>query len=110
MLIPEVVIFADGLQPILRKFTLSGKSSSLLNDALDIMETKTTKLMVWCTTTMANLFDCCLNTLNILVPLYDTLVSCVIKKEEAAYFISPICFSVLHVMTGNFRWFFFRKK
>ena len=55
-------------------------------------------LMVWYPTRMTNLLDCCLHIVNILVPLCDTLVSCAIKKEEAAYFMSLMCFSILHVM------------
>ena len=36
--------------------------------------------------------------MNILILLCDTLVSCPIKKEEAAYFMSPMCFSIHHGM------------
>ena len=57
MSVPEVVTFVEGLHPILRNFKLSGKSTSLLNNALEIMEMKPVKLMVWCPTRMANLLD-----------------------------------------------------
>lgn len=81
MSVLKVVRFAEGLQPILRNFTLSGKNSSMLNDALEIMEMKPIKLLVCCLTNMANLFDCCLHNVNILVPLCNTLVSCAMKKR-----------------------------
>ena len=61
---------------------------------------------------MTNLLDCSLHTVNILIHLCDTIASCVIKEEETAYFMSLICFSILHVMTdvqGLFIGSFFRK-
>ena len=70
------VPFAEGLQPILRNFTLSGKNSSVLNDTLEIMEMKPIKLMAWCPTRMGNLLDCCLHAVNILVPPCDTFGHC----------------------------------
>ena len=76
MSVLKVVRFAEGLQPILRNFTLSGKNSSMLNDALEIMEMKPIKLMTWCPTRMANVLDCCLHAVNILVPLCDFLGRC----------------------------------
>ena len=76
MSVLKVVRFAEALQPILRNFTLSGKNSSMLNDALEIMEMKPIKLMTWCPTRMANVLDCCLHAVNILVPLCDTLGRC----------------------------------
>jgi len=38
MQVDAMVTFAAGLKPILKHFKLSGKSSSALNDALEIME------------------------------------------------------------------------
>ena len=113
MSVPEVVTFVEGLHPILRNFKLSGKSTSLLNDALEIMEMKPVKLMVWCPTRMANLLDSCKRTVVLLIPLCDTLISCCIKKEEAEYFLSPPpCISILHLMAdlqGLFIGSFLRK-
>ena len=57
MSVPQVVIFVERLQSILKNFTLKGKSFSLLNDALEIMEMKPITLTVWCPTRMANLLD-----------------------------------------------------
>ena len=73
---------------------------------------KPIKLMLWCLARVTNLLDCYLHTVNILVSLCDTLASCVIKKEETAYFMSPMCFSILHVkadLQGLFIGSFFRK-
>ena len=112
MSVPEVVTFAEGLRLILRHFKLSGKSTSLLNDTLEIMEMKPIRLMIWCPTRMANLLDSCSCTVEMLVPLCDTLVFCAIKKEETTYFMSPMCFNILHLMAdllGLFIGSFLRK-
>ena len=61
---------------------------------------------------MDNLLDCCLHTVNILVPLCDLYVTCAITKEEAVYFMSPVCFNILRVMAdlqGLFNGSFLRK-
>ena len=76
----EVVTFVERLQPIFKNFTFRATSSSLLNNALEIMEMKPIKIILWCPTKMANLIDCCLHTVNILILLCNTLVSRVIKK------------------------------
>ena len=50
MLVPDFVIFVERL---LRNCALSGKSSSVLIDALEIMEMKSIKLIVWYLSKMA---------------------------------------------------------
>ena len=50
MSIPEVVTFTSGIKPILKHFQLSGKSSALLQQCLEIMDMKPFKLMTWCAT------------------------------------------------------------
>ena len=69
----EVVIFASGIHPILRHFQLSGKSTSLLNDLLEMMNMKEVKMMTWCPTQMANLLDTSART------VCDVLASCDVK-------------------------------
>ena len=58
MSIPEVVTFTSGIKPILKHFQLSGKSSALLQQCLEIMDMKPSKLMTWCPTWMVNLLEC----------------------------------------------------
>ena len=98
MSVPEVVTFANGLKPILKHFKLSGKSSALLQESLDILEMKSFKLMMWCPTRMANLLECSSRTVKILFPLCDMLATTGIKVDQASYFLSPLCLSILHIM------------
>ena len=98
MCVDEVVTFANGIRPVLKHFQLSGKSTSYLNDALQAMEIEPLKIMTQCPTCMANLLDASNRTVELLFPLRDVLVSCDIKAEERAYFMSSMCLGILHLM------------
>ena len=97
--VPEVVTFASGIKPILKHFKLSGNSSALLQQCLEIMAMKAFKLMTWCPARMANLLECSARTVKILFPICDMLATTGVKEGEASYFLSPICLSILHMMT-----------
>ena len=98
MCVDEVVTFANGLRPILKHFKQSGKSSALLNNALEFLVMKPLKAMVWCPSRMANLLTCSSRTVDILFPLCDVLTTADVKREESMYFLSPTAFSILHLM------------
>ena len=93
MAVDEVVTFTEGLGPILKHFALSGKSTDSLREALKLMEMKPIRMMTWCPTRMCNILDCSKRTVDMLIPLCDTLISC-----EVSCFLSPICLSILHLM------------
>ena len=86
MSVPEVVTFASGMTPILKHFKLSGKSSALLQQCLEIMDMKPFKLMTWCPTRMANLLECSARTLKILFLICVMLARTGVKEEEASFF------------------------
>ena len=98
MCVDEVVTFAAGLKPVLKHFKRSGRSSALLNLSLKVMEMKPLKAMVWCPSRMANLLQSSSRTVDILFPLSDVLTSADIKREESLYFLSPVSFSILHIL------------
>lgn len=98
MQVDAVVTFASGLKPILKHFKSSGKSSSALNEALEIMEMKPMKAMTWCPTRMGNILTSSSRAVEILFPICDLLATANIKKEEAAYFLSPTSMILLHLM------------
>ena len=93
-----MVTFAAGLKPVLKHFKKSGKSSTLLNNALAIMEMKPLKAVTWCPTRMANILTASERIVKILFPLSDVLTTTKIKPEESAYFLSPTCLILLHLM------------
>ena len=98
MSVPEVVTFASGIKPILKHFKLSGKSSALLQQCLEIMDMKPFKLMTWCPTRMANLLECSARTVKILFPICDMLATTGVNEEETSYFLLPTCLSILHMI------------
>ena len=98
MSVPEVT-FTSGIKPILKHSKLSGKSSALLQQCLEIMDMKPFKLMTWCPTQMANLLECSTQTVKTLFPICD-MVATTGVKEDASYFLSPTCLIILYMMAG----------
>ena len=100
MCVQEVVEYATQIRPVLKYFKNSGKSMSLLNDALKLLEMKQMKAMMWCPTRMGYLLSSSKRCTELLVPLADVLVSCGLKKEEATYFLSPKCLGIMHLLAN----------
>ena len=98
MSVQEVVEYALNLRPVLKHFKNSGKSLSLLNDALRLLEMKQMKALTWCPTRMGYLLTSSKRSVELLVPLSDVLASCDIKSEFASYFLSPKCMAIMHIL------------
>ena len=96
--VAEVVTFLENYRPILRHYKLSGKSTCLLNNALEAMDMNPVHMMVWCPTRMSNMLTCAVQSVEHLFPLCDTLASCDIRKENRDYFMSPTGMIILHMM------------
>lgn len=103
-----VVNFTAGLRPVLRHFQLSGKSLSTLNAALEMLEMKKLKAVTWSPTRMTNILTSSGRTIEIMFPLHDVLATTQIKPEESAYFLSPTCLSILHLVADLEKVFLFR--
>ena len=86
---PDLSEFIPTLQAILRHFQLSGKSTALLNKALEMMDITTIHMMTYCPTQMSYLLTASTQIVNLLVPLCDALATANIKKEERSLFMSP---------------------
>ena len=100
MCVQEVVEYAAQICPVLKHFKNSGKSPSLLNDELNLLEMKQMKAMLWCPTHVGYLLTSSKRCTEMLVPLIDVLVSCDVKKEDASYFMSPKCLGIIHLLTA----------
>ena len=98
MCVQEVVDYATQIRPVSKHFKNSGKSHSLLNDAIKQLQMKPIRAMTWCPTRMGNLLTSSKRSTELLVPLSDVLASCNIKKEEATYFMSPKCLGIMHTL------------
>lgn len=75
MSVQEVVEYTINLRPVLKHFKNSGKSLSLLNDALQLLEMKKLKALTWCPTRMGYLLISSKRSAELLVPLADVLSS-----------------------------------
>ena len=86
---PEAVRVYTALRKILKHFSLSAKSTELLNTALDALEQHSIHMLVWGGTRMAGFLDGCKQSSSILVPFLDTLINGKIRDEETAVILSP---------------------
>ena len=71
-------------------FQISGKNLALLNEALDFLEIKPIHLIIFCLTQMSYLVTPAAQSVKILVPINDVLVSTGINPEERYSFLSKI--------------------
>lgn len=79
----------ENLRKVLGHFSKSPKSTELLNTALDALERNNIHMLVWGATRMSGFLDACGQASSIIVPFLDTLVAGEIRKDEAAYLMSP---------------------
>ena len=72
--VPDITEFLPYFCTILRHFQLSGKSLTLLNEALEILELKTIHILTFCPTNMNYLLQA--------FSVCDILTTADIKKEQ----------------------------
>ena len=91
MNVPEVSEFlpASALQSILMDFKLRGKSTAMLNDALEGLDMKTVHMMSFCPTRMFYILTKCEQTVANFVLIYDVIATANLKLEKNAAFRSP---------------------
>ena len=98
--VPGVSEFLPSLRSILRHFQLSGRSTAMLNDALEGLDMKTTHVILFCLTRMPYILTACKQTVVNLVPLYDVIATANLKPEENADFMSPEDMIILHLLAA----------
>ena len=85
---PDAVTLYNSLRKILKHFSMSPKSTELLNNALNVLEQNDIHMLVWGGTRMAGFLDGCKQSSSILVLFLDTLIVGKIREEEAAFILS----------------------
>ena len=95
---PDLSEFIPTLKAILRHFQLSGKSTALLNEALEMMDMKTIHMMTYCPTRMSYLLTASTQIVNLLVLLCDILATANIREEERSLFLSPKGMILVHLL------------
>ena len=98
MNVPEISEFLPPFRTILKHFQKSGKSTSLLNEALDQLDMKQLHLVSFCPTRMAYLLSACIQVVNMIVPFSDVLTTADIRVEERDTFLSPKSLCILHLL------------
>ena len=94
---PDLSEFIPTLKAILRHFQLSGKSTALLDEALE-MNMKTIHMMTYCPNRMSYLLTASTQIVNLLVLLCDILATANIKEEERSLFMSPKGMILVHLL------------
>ena len=111
MNVPEVSEWLVYFRKVMKHFKLSGKSTSGLNDLLEIMGLKKVHMMSFCPTRMSYLLSACAQSVDLLVPLTSVLVTFDIKKEQRDSFMSPKSMFITHILADldlPFRKYFLR--
>ena len=104
---PDAVALYTSLRKILKHFSMSPKSTDILNNALNVLEQHNIHMLVWGGTRMAGFINACKQASAILVPFRDTLIAGNIREEEAAVILSAKglftleLFSDLHPIFAN---------
>ena len=96
--VEEVKEFVQNFRVILRHFKLSGKSTSLLNNALDLLEMKEVHMMTFCPTRMSYILSSAKQVLELIVPICDVMATADIKPENRSIFMTPKSFTILHIL------------
>ena len=71
---PDAALLYNSLRKILKHFSMSPKSTELLNNALNSLEQNGIHMLVWGGTRMAAFLDACKQSSAILIPFLDILI------------------------------------
>ena len=83
MCVEAVKVLYNNLKTVVKHFKYSGKSKELLDASMNVLEmAKGVHLMTWCATRMAHFLVACMKFNELLVPVYNTMYSEDLKKEE----------------------------
>ena len=102
---PDLSDFIPTLKAILHHFQVSGKSTALLNEALEMMDLRTIHMMTYCPTWMSYLLTASIQIVNLLVLLSDVLATTNIR-EERSLFMSPKGMILVHLLADLKKIFF----
>ena len=88
----------NNLVKVLGHYSMSCKSTELLNNSLTALEMNNIHMLVWGGTRMSGFLDGCAKCSSVLVPLLDTLVTGNIRPDETKYLLSPKGVFLLQLM------------
>ena len=65
----------ENLRALLKHFSMSNKSTDLLNKALDTLEMNNIHILNWGSTRMAGFLNACIQSSKIIIPFLDTIIT-----------------------------------
>ena len=89
----------NNLKALLKHFSMSNKSSELINNALSALEMNNIHILNWGSTRMAGFLDACLQSSKVIVPLLDTIITMKIRPDETSFIGSAKGVYMLQVFT-----------
>ena len=96
--IQDISDFVQVFRKIMKHFKHSTKYTSLITDVLDILCMKKVHLITFCLTRIAYLLDSCLKAVELLVPIFDVLISAGVKMDETDSFLTPKDLFIMHIL------------
>ena len=82
MSVEQVTLLYPCLKTVTKHFTNSCKSKEQLDKAMCMLELKPIHMLSWCATRMAHFMEACVSFDDILIPMYDTMFTSGLRKED----------------------------
>ena len=83
MSVSEVKTLYESLKPVVKHFKFSSKSEKLLDNCMTALEmSHGIHLMAWCATIMTHFLEACKRFDELLIPVYNAMVTMDLKQEE----------------------------
>ena len=83
MSVNEVTTLYESLKPVVKHFKFSSKSKELLDNCMAALEmSHGIHLVTWCTTRMVHFLEACKSFDELLIPVYNAMVTMDPKQEE----------------------------
>ena len=83
MSVSEVKTLYESLKPVVKHFKFSSKSEKLLDNCMTALEmSHGIHLMAWCATRMTHFLEACKRFDELLIPVYNAMVTMDLKQEE----------------------------
>ena len=99
MCVEEVKVLYKCVKSVVMHFANSVKSKEILDSFMATLGIEEIHLLSWASTRMAHFLEACVQSNKLLVPMYYTMYSCDLKKEERDAFFQAENIFVVKLLT-----------
>ncbi|XP_072024708.1 uncharacterized protein [Amphiura filiformis] len=85
----EVTTLYESLRVVMSHIAYSPKTTSLLKQSIKMLDMRQITTFNWCSTRMGGFFKACERCCELIVPLFDALVTGDVKEDQRAVLMSP---------------------